>query len=432
MKILFVSNDLIGGNIAHILKKEGCEVKLHVEEEDRRRNLTNIVKKTKDWRSELSWVGKDGVIVFDDVGYGFVQDSLRNEGYSVFGGSAKGDMLEQDRVLGQKVFKQYGLKVVTIKDFNHINQAINYVKRNPGLWVIKQNGSSSKSLNYVGILKSGKDVLDMLKTYKRNNSHGSQVITLQKKIVGVEIAVTRYFNGSDWVGPMLINIEHKKFFPGDIGPTTSEMGTIGWYEENEKNKLFRETLYKIKPYLNKINYRGIFDINCIVNETGIYPLEATSRFGSPIAHLQTELNISPWSEIIDNVSKAKEYKLKYKKGVGIVVVVAVPPFPYAKKIHEHSQIGTRIYFEESLTEEEKTHIHFEEVSWHNKYKCHYVSDDRGYVLYVTGSGKDIRAAQKMAYNILKKIHIPKMMYRNDIGESFAIENKKKLKKWGYI
>lgn len=431
MRVLFISNDLIAGHLAYLLKKDGNEVKLYIEEEDRKNNFHGLVEKTSDWKSELAWVGKDGLIVFDDVGYGLVQDSLRKEGYTIFGGCAAGDKLEQDRAFGQEIFAKYGMNVSPIKNFADIDEAIDFVRKNPSSWVIKQNGTSSKSINYVGVFEDGRDLLDILRTYKLNNSHHSQILSLQKKINGVEIAITRYFNGTDWIGPMLVNIEHKKFFPGDIGPTTSEMGTIGWYDSNERNKLFRQTLSKLKPYLQEINYRGIFDINCIVNEKGAFPLEATGRFGSPIVHLQTELNNSRWSELLFAIAKGEKYELKYKNGFGIVVVIAIPPFPYAKKIDDHSQIGTHLHFLDSMTQEEQSHLHFEEVSWNEQDNYHYISDSRGYVLYVTGHGKTVEEARKNTYDIVKKIYIPKMIYRNDIGQSFIDDSERKLKEWGY-
>ena len=431
MRILFISNDLIAGNIAHILTKSGHQVRLYIAEKGRRGNFHNIISKTTNWKLDLKWVGKKGLIIFDDIGYGHHQDRLRKEGYNVFGGSLEGDRLEKDRVFAQEIFNEYKIKSIPSYNFSNIDDAISFVKKNPCAWVIKQNDHLSKSINFVGSFDDGRDVIEVLKSYKNNNLK-IKTITLQKKIFGIEIAITRYFNGSDWIGPSLINIEHKKFFPGDLGPTTSEMGTLGWYEDDEENRLVKGTLFKIKPYLSKINYRGIFDINCIVNKKGIFPLEATSRFGSPIAHLQSELNISPWFEILNSVSKSERYNLKYKKGFGIVVVIAIPPFPYAKKINDHSQVGTRIYFDKNIKESEKKSIHFEEISFDKVSKQYYISDDRGYILYVTGVDKSISNAIKRTYRLIEKIHIPKMFYRNDIGLKFMNKDILKLKKWGYI
>jgi phosphoribosylamine---glycine ligase len=432
MNILFISNDLIGGNLAYLLKKEGHNVKLFIEDSGRHENFHNMVIKTYHWRKELSWVGKDGLIVFDDVGYGEIQDDLRNQGYTVFGGNKASDKIEQDRAHGQELFKKYGLKTVPSKDFSEIKNAIAYVNKNPKAWVIKQNNHHySKVLNYVGEFEDGRDIIGMLKNYSQNKKVSSEKISLQQKIIGVEIGIGRYFNGNDWVGPIEFNIEYTRFFPGDIGPLTSEMGTLAWYSSNENNKLYKETLEKIKPYLKKINFRGDFEINCIVNESGVYPLEATPRLGSPIIHLHSEIHTSPWGEFLYAIARGEKYDLKWKKGYGMVVLVAVPPFPYTEKSQKNLLYGSYIYFDK-VEEENKKHIHFEEVSYNINKKRYYISDTRGYILYVTGVSPSLKKTQEKVYNIINNIYIPKMMYRNDIGDSFLKTDKAKLLKWGYL
>lgn len=432
MNILFISNDLIGGNLALLLKKEGHNVKLFIEDSGRHENFNNLVTKTYNWKKELSWVGTDGLIVFDDVGYGEIQDDLRKQGYTVFGGSRGGDRLEQDRVFGQKTFRQFGIKTFPLKDFNSIKSAIAFVKKNKKAWVIKQNNHHySKVLNYVGEFDDGRDVLGMLYNYYHNKRTNSEKISLHERIKGVEIGCGRYFNGKDWVGPIEINIEYPKFFPGDIGPMTSEMGTLAWYTDDEKNKLFQETIAKMKPYLQKVNFKGDFEINCIVNETGAYALEATTRMGSPIIHLHSELNKSPWGEFLYAIAKGEQYDLKWKKGYGIVVLVAVPPFPYTEKAQKNLLYGSYIYFD-NLKPSDYKHVHFEEVSYNTGKKRYYISDTRGYILYVTDVTSSVKKTQDSVYKKIKNIYIPKMFYRDDIGTSFLKGNKAKLKKWGYI
>ena len=431
MKILFITNDMMAPYLAFLMRQDGNEVKLFIEEKDRRHNLDSLVEKTENWKSELDWVGKDGLIIFDNVGYGKIQDSLRKKGYTVFGGSELGDKLENDREHCQKIFEQHGIKTRPIKDFEDMDDAVMYIKENPKAWVIKQNGSSLKSINYVGIFPDGKDTIAVLKNYLQNKYINKDKITIHEKIDGVEIGVGRYFNGKDWVGPIEINLEHKRFFPDDIGPTTSEMGTLAWYDDNENNKLFQETLAKMKPYLQKINFKGDFEINCIVNKDGAFPLEATPRLGSPIIHLHTEIHSSPWGELFYAIAKGEKHNLKWKKGFGIVLLMAVPPFPYSKKNKHDIFYGLNIYFDK-LSKEEMKHVHLEGVSKRYNSEQHYISDNRGYVLYVTGMGKTPEEARKKVYDIASKIVIPKVMYRNDIGTKFINEDWKKLKDLGYI
>lgn len=434
MKVLFISNDLIGGNLAYLLKKEGHDVKLYVKERARRVNFLGMVPQTTEWKKELNWVGKEGLIVFDDAGYGKIQDSLRAKGYTVFGGSELGEKLETDREYGQKIFAENGLQTAVLKDFKSLRAAIQFVKDNPRAWVIKQNDDAPKNVNYVGELPDGSDIVDMLESYRKTPELRKKIkrITLHERVFGVEIGVGRYFNGKKWLGPIEMNIEHKKFLAGDIGPTTSEMGTLAWYDDNDNNPLFQKAIKPFEKFLQEVDFRGDFEINCIVNKDGIFPLEATSRMGSPIIHLQSEIHESPWGEFLHAVASGKDYDLKWKRGVGLVVLVAVPPFPYAKMSKYNRHQDTNIHFKD-FKKEDWEHIHFEEVSKREKNgkEEYYISDNRGYVLYTTAVEKTIEAAQKKVYELTEKIIIPKMLYRNDIGTRFKNRDLQRLKDWGY-
>ena len=429
----------MAGNLAYLLTQEGNEVKLFIKDKGRRGNFENMVTKIDSWKKELTWVGKDGLIVFDGCGNGLIQDNLRKKGYSVVGSSEIGNKLENDRAYGDSIFKKYGLSTVPLINFNSLQDAIDFVKRNKKKWVIKQNsiGTSLKSFNYVGMLDDASDVIDVLENYKSETKYSDSIITLQEKIVGVEIGIGRYFNGFDWVGPLEVNLEHKKYFPGDLGPTTSEMGTVAWYDDNEHNKLFTETLAKLKKYLQEIKFRGDMEINCIVNEKGAFPLEATPRFGSPIVHLQTEIHNSRWCDLLKAVADGKPYDLKWKKGYGVVVVVTVPTshsFPFTKSERYISPRGIKIYFSNKIGQDMRK-VHFEDVSLNKETgkEYYYISDDRGYVLYITSVKNTVEEARKDIYSLLKdKIFIPKMFYRNDIGLKFIEQDRDLLKKWGYL
>ena len=432
MNILFISSECIGVNLTVLLEKEGHKVKLFIKNKGDRRNFDNLVEKVTSWKKELKWVGKDGLIVFDDVDWGKTQDNLRKKGYKVFGGCEMSDKLENDREFGQKIFKEYGLNTVELKDFTDIEDAVAFIKNNPGKWVIKCNDHSSKFLTYVGEFSCGKDVISVLKNYY-NNKHINRVrITLHRRVEGVEMGVGRYFNGHDWIGPIEINFEHTKMFPGNAGPVTSEMGTLAWYDNDEKNKLFVDVLNKLKPYLQKINFRGDFEINCVVNEKGAIPLEVTARFGTPIVHLHSELHTSPWGELLYAIADGKDYDLKYKEGFGIVNLIATPPFPYGKKHSKETLYGINVYFD-GLTPEERKHLHLEGISMRvgKDQGQHFISTSDGYIAYTTALANTVEKARQMSLDIIKKIIIPKAFYRDDIGEDFE-KKVPELKKWGYI
>lgn len=432
MNILFISMDLSGGDLCYRLQKEGHVVKLFIEEEEHRHNLDGMVEKITDWRAELDWIGKDGLIIFDSVGYGVQQTELRKAGFSVVGGSEMGDRLEYDRQYGQKIFSVCGIDIVPTTHFSNTQDAIDFVIREEGPWVIKQNGHTRKDFNYVGQFSNNRDIIDVLQGYEENAKDESDSIDLQKKIFGIEIGIGRYFNGKQWVGPIELNIEHKNLFNGDLGPNTFEMGTVMWYDDNEHNRLFQATLAKIESYLRHIDFHGDIDINVIVNQDEIYPLEATARFGYPALQLQMELHTSPWGEFLKAIADGQPYDLQYKKGFGVVILVAMPPFPYGESLRKHSSKGTKIMFQSDMTEEDMQHIHFEEVSKNVVNDEFIVSGDSGYVLHVGGVADTVEGAREKVYSVAKKIVIPKMFYRTDIGVKFMEKDYAQLKGWGWV
>jgi len=361
-----------------------------------------------------------------------LQDELRKKGFAVVGGSEAADTLELNRSYGQAIFKKYGLKTVPLKDFKNPKSALAFARQWPGTWVIKQNNNVNKDLTYIGQNADGSDFLEVLTSYAQHPEFSKRVVSLHKRIEGIEVGVGRFFNGTDWVGPIELNVEHTRLFPGNVGPTTNELGTLAWYTNDENHRLYKETLAKLKPFLQKIHFKGDMALNCIVNENGAYILEATPRLGSPIIHLQTALQISPWGEFLNALARGTAYDLKWRKGYGIVVFIAVPPFPFSPNtIKNHSQ---GLHFSlANLTPEEKSHVHFEGLALDKSNNERYIiTDTYGYLLYVTGIGATIKEAQHKAYSIAEKLVIPNMFYRNDIGVKFDAIDYKKLIEWGYL
>ena len=437
MRILFVSRDFSGAGLCMHLHREGNEIRAFVADPMYVQILDGIIEKVASLDDGLVWVGRDGLIVVDDVAYGNLQDRLRADGYSVVGGSAGGDLLENDRLLCQRVLADHGIRTVPIHYCENRDNTIQFVQDNPGRWVLKQNGQPDRSFCYVGKLSDGSDVIDLLEYYNRNMPLSGSHFILQQHIEGVEIGVGRYFNGSDWLGPVELNIEHKKLFPGNLGPKTNEMGTLMWYDSDENNRLFREVLAPLAPYLRSINFRGDFEINCIVNEEGAFPLEATSRFGYPAVQLQTEIHASPWGEFLSAVARGEDYSLEWREGFGIVVLIAVPPFPFYQCVDRERPLprGLQIHFSKGLDKSDLRHFHPEEVTVRRNgqgEEVWYTCSDTGYILHVSSLGETVEAARAQVYNLIGSIVIPKLFYRTDIGVQFLERDRRLLEKWGYL
>jgi phosphoribosylamine--glycine ligase len=439
MRILFISPaDADGAQLCRVLQKEGHDVRYLILDRSRslRKILDGVIKKVRTLEQGLKWLGGRGssLIVFDDVGAGKLADALTCDGWSVVGSCEAADKLELSREYGEKVLLNCGLSVPYSKSFRDLSEALLFLKSNQGPWVIKQDGKAHKTLNYVGKFPDNRDTLSLLENYCHNGfcRRNLESIQIQKRLIGVEMGVARYFNGRDWVGPIEINFEHKDLFPNSSGPKTDEMGTLMWYTDDEQNKLFQETLVRLKPYLQDIGFRGDIDINCIVNEHGAFPLEITPRFGYPALQLQIELHQSPWGEFLKALADGKQYHLRWRKGYGIVVLLATPPFPYYRKgFSSFSPKGLTIHFRDGFSPRDFEHIHFAEVARKDTGE-YYVCGDSGYVLLITGVGETVQKAREKVYTLFEKIVVPKKYYRDDIGVKFIREDQEKLRAWGYL
>ncbi len=421
---LFVSWDGYIGDIAWQVVKEGHEAKYYIRNEDNQDIVDGFVPKTENWEKEIDWAD---VIVFDDVlGQGAIAQKLREAGKKVVGGTEYTDKLEDDRSFGQEELKKAGINILPYREFSSFDDAIEYVNNNPDRYVVKPSGEAQniKRMLFVGEEEDGRDVIQVLEAYKKVSTEDIRVFQLQKKVTGVEIAVGAFFNGEQFVYPININFEHKKLFPGQIGPSTGEMGTSMYW--GGVNKIFNSTLLKLKPRLKEEKYAGYIDLNCIVNANGIYPLEFTARFGYPTIFIQQEGIQIPMSDFLYGLAEGTLSEFKVKKGFQVGVRIVVPPYPF-----EDQDTFERYSNNAAVLFKKQNHdgIHIEDVKNINGQWL--VAGTSGVVLAVVGTGQTMKQAQNQVYARIKNILIPNMYYRTDIGDRW-FEDCDKLHTWGYL
>src|SRR6267378_2985032 len=383
-KFLFVSLSGLIGDIAWQVLKEGHDVRYYIEAEKERDIADGFVPKSKDWEKDAKW---SDIVVFDDtLGQGVKAQALRAAGKPVIGGTPYADRLEDDRSFGQEELKSAGVSIIPYED--------------------------------------GEDVIRMLEAYKKAFSDEIKVFQLQRRINGVEVAVGAFFNGKKFVTPVNINFEHKKLFPGEVGPPTGEMGTAMFW--SEPNLLFNRTLLKMESKLSTEGYVGYVDLNCIVNNNGIYPLEFTSRFGYPTISIQQEGMLTPISDFFWEIATGVEPKWRTRSGFQIGIRIVVPPFPFDDDAtFESFSKNNAIVFKKPVTEG----IHIEDVKVVNGQWL--IAGTSGVVLVVVGTGQTMKQDQAQVYSRIKNVLIPNMYYRTDIGDRWA-EDSDKLHNWGYL
>jgi phosphoribosylamine--glycine ligase len=430
-RFLFVSADAaLITDLAWQVYREGHDVKFYIESEGDQEIGDGFVPKTDDWEADVEWAD---VIIFDDIwvgsdiGTGKRAQKLRERGNAVVGGTPNTDRLEEDRGYAMEILEEHGVNTIEHQVFDDFDEGIRFVRENPAAYVIKPLGEvqNVKRLLYVGDEDDGSDVIEVLSAYKKAWGHRMKGFQLQRKVEGVEIAICGFFNGGEFIDRVNFNFEHKKLFPGNIGPSTGEMGTSMFWAG--RNELFEKTFGKLEDWLAEEGYVGSIDLNCIVNGHGIYPLEFTPRFGYPTITLQEESFESSTGQFFYDLAHGDDPELEVHRGYQIAVRIVLPPFPFDdEKTYDENSRNAAVVFESDGREG----IHIEDTK--NVDGQWRAAGESGMPLVVTGKGETMQEARKQAYDRIDTIVIPNLYYRDDIGERWINGDGDRLQAWGYL
>jgi phosphoribosylamine--glycine ligase len=433
MRFLGVGTSCDLGAMYQRLMAAGHEVRVYNAELAEHGVMQGLLHHVEDWRKQLGWVreaGADGVIIFETAEQGAEQDQLRREGFFVVGGSALGDRLENDRAFGQAALAQVGLTTAPAHSFDDFDAAIAYIRAHPRRYVFKLNGSAASSWrNYVGQAPDGSDVVALLRGQAARMASidlSDASFLLMDHVSGIETGIGAYFNGQEFLEPACLDWEHKRFFNANLGELTGEMGTLVTYEHSDT--LFALTLKKLAPLLRDGGYVGYINLNTIINAQGVWPLELTCRFGYPGFAVLDTLQPAGWAALFRSLRERTTTHLPTAGGFAIGVVLTVPPFPYAYGYAEISK-GLHIAFDAELGADEQRRLHLGEVA---RPDGQLIASGRvGYLMVATGAGASVEAAQQQAYSLARKVYVPNLRYRTDIGDGFIATGRDTLSTLGY-
>lgn len=421
MRVLGIGETCDLGSMYLRLIAEGHDVRVAVSEPLASGTMAGMVPRTEDWRSELLWIraaGDEGLILFEAVGFGALQDELRSQGYNVVGGSAVGDQLEHDRAFGLEVLARFGLSRAAAEEFSTAEAALADLQARPRRCVFKRSASAGET--FVGTMDDGRDVAAFLKSPAV--ADGGPFI-LMDHVEGVETGVGAYFNGEQFLTPACLDWEHKRFFPGDMGELTGEMGTVATFDGSDS--LFERALKPLEPMLREAGHVGYINLNAIINGQGIWPLELTCRFGYPGFAVLEPLQACGWGELLQSMVRRDVVSFETRPGFSLCVVMSTPPFPYAR-----DEIDAPIGLPVLADGIEPEHLHWGEVGRDGDEIV--TAGLYGWTAVVTGTGATIREAQAAAYARAARFRTPNLRYRQDIGDRLLRGDLDRLAATGWL
>ena len=402
MRVLGIGGRVDMGSLYRTLMREGHEVRVHASDAAYASLFAGLVDRVDDWRAALPWVGRDGVLLFEKVGQGALQDELRAEGYRVIGGSTLGDRLEYDRGFGQDVLAQAGLHIAPAHRFENAAAAAVWLQANPGRMVLKYFNNARAT--FVGDHVAGLDVLFQL---QRAPPPGPAL--LMPRLEGVEVGVGAYFDGTRFMTPACIDFEHKRFFPGEIGEMTGEMGTLVSYRG--AGPIMRATLGRLEPVFAAAGHVGYVNLNMIANGDGLWPLEFTCRFGNPGYAILSPLQTAGWGDLFTRMLEGGHGSFPTSPDWCTGIVLTIPPFPEERPGSDPSFEPPVLFHQPP---DDPAHYHYSDMRLTDGQL--FAGRNTGYSMVVTGTGDTIEGSQAAAMARARGVCIADLRYRNDIGD----------------
>ena len=421
MRVLGIGNRIDLGDLYMALQREGHEVRVHAGDPAYAGCFGGLVDTVPDWRPALDWVGRDGLVIFEKVGRGAEQDALRRDGYQVIGGSTLGDRLEYDRAFGQEVLRDAGLQIAESLPFPGPADAAAWLRDHPGRYVLKHDNNARAT--FVGDHRGGADVLFQLSRTPPGR------VMLQERLNGVEVGIGAYFDGRRFLLPACIDFEHKRFFPGEIGEMTGEMGTLASYDGAQP--LFDATLGRIAGLLAGAGHVGYVNLNMIANERGLWPLEFTCRFGNPGFAVLAPLQRDGWGDLLGRMMPRKRQGdsegFATLPGWSVGIVLTIPGFPEETPGADPAADPPVFYHQPP---DDPAHYHLSDVRLDGGQV--FARRRTGYAMVVTGTGATVPAAQAAAMARARNVVIPNLRWRTDIGDRFLAGEGARLQSLGWL
>lgn len=243
----------------------------------------------------------------------------------------------------------------------------------------------------------------------------------------ISITTELWFNGTEITNVCYIMFD-KHLMEGNKGPMVSCMGSVYW-EGNEKNKIFKDGVGRLLPFLKRVNYVGPIALTTLVTKDKYYASDITATLSYNSTFVMLEMYRGKTGSFLIKLANNKLEKLEFKSKIGIGVDLSVMPFPSAPSPHDN------IYPIEGLNKFNLKHFWGYDITGiRGKYQT---TRKGGRIGTITARGDDIagfsplRDARRRVYRTINNITIPGLMYRLDIGSRVEAD-KQKLIQWGWL
>ena len=367
--------------------------------------IDKLVKFAKDEKIDFTIIGMDDPLVAGVV------DAFEAEGLKVFGPRKNAAIIEGSKAFSKDLMKKYGIPTAKYETFDNYDEAKAYVLSQSVPVVVKADGLAlGKGVLICNTHDEAVAALDEIMVDKKFGASGSKVV-IEEFLTGPEVSVLSFCDGKTVV-PMVSAQDHKRAFDNDEGLNTGGMGTfspsrIYTKEINDEcmEKIFKPTVAAMAA--EGRTFVGILYFGLMLTKDGMKVIEYNARFGDPetqviLPRLKTDM-LEIMEACVDGT--LDKMNIEWYDNAAVCVVEASGGYPVS---YEKGFEITGL--DEVAKRDDIVVFHAGTALKDGKFVT-----NGGRVLGITGIGKDLDEARKIAYEGVDIVNFEKKHFRHDIG-----------------
>lgn len=370
------------------------------------KTIDELVRLCKANKVELVVIGPE-----DPLAAGLA-DTMKKQGFKVFGVSADAARLEADKAWSKKLMRSGAIPTAEGQTFTTAEAAIRYVEAHETPVVVKAAGlAKGKGVIVTDNSEEAVAAVNQIMVDREFGEAGDSVV-IEERLSGQEVSILALVDSRN-IFVLEPSQDHKQVGEGDIGPNTGGMGAYTptpLVDEAMMRIIEREVLVPTIDALKReeIEYRGVIYAGLMLTRGGVKVLEFNCRFGDPECQ---PLMVRMKGDLLAAMLACGEGRLdtvdlSWDRRVACCVVVCSGGYPgdYEKELEitglDEVEAMEDVYLFHAGTKEEGGRV----------------VTNGGRVLNIVALGDDLAAARDKANEACDRIKFDGAFFRRDIGD----------------
>jgi phosphoribosylamine--glycine ligase len=234
--------------------------------------------------------------------------------------------------------------------------------------------------------------------------------------------ISCWFNGIDFVYPAVMSVDTNRLMEGDHGPVVDSMGTT-LCTCNPNKRAFTDTFLKVKDTLRKVDYNGMFTMECIFTEDDVKVTRLLPYFQYDLIYAFFEGIQEEIGTALQEIAIGKKKEFKFPERYAIAVRLSIPPYPY-------THIETKQTVLDGFCDANEKHLWLQNTI-RDRHGLVVSNGKYGVICAVTARGCSVQECRRRAYRTIKNLCIEDMQLRRDVGIK-AKETFDMLREWNWM